>query len=93
VQARPRFRFVDPRRQGRFEALLRDLGALPLREATCAVAGGRVRLGGEPYRWEPEDMVSRVEPTAHDAQVIAAERGRCHFTVEPVLDPAQRRDG
>lgn len=83
VQARARFRFVDSRRQGRFEALMRDLGGLPLLEATRAVADGRVRLNGEPYRWEPDDMVSRLEARADDAERIAAERERCHFTVEP----------
>jgi acetoin utilization deacetylase AcuC-like enzyme len=83
VQARVGFRFVDPERQGRFEALRRDVAGLPLLEATRAVAEGRVRLNGEPYRWEPDDMVSRLEPAGDDAQRIAAERERCHFTVEP----------
>lgn len=80
--ARPRFRFADPVRQGRFEAMVRDLSIHPLLEMTRAVVDGRVRLNGEPYSWEPDDMVSRLEPAAGDAEAIAAERERCHFTVD-----------
>ncbi|XXF77572.1 histone deacetylase [Myxococcaceae bacterium GXIMD 01537] len=83
VVARSRFRFLDPRRQGRFEALARDLGSHPLLDATRWVAGGQVRLNGEPYAWEPDDMVSRLHPASDDAEQVAAERERCHFTVEP----------
>lgn len=54
--ARRRFRFVDPGRQARFEALVRDLAGVPLLEATLAVAEGRVRMNGEPYAWEADDM-------------------------------------
>jgi acetoin utilization deacetylase AcuC-like enzyme len=80
--ARFRFRFADPVRQGRFEAMVRDLSDRPVLESTRAVVDGRVRLNGEPYRWEPDDMVSRVEPAAAELEAIAAERERCHFTVE-----------
>ncbi|MFP2930641.1 histone deacetylase, partial [Pyxidicoccus sp. 3LG] len=80
--ARFRFRFADPVRQGRFEALVRDLAHLPVHEATRAVADGRVFLNGEPYRWEPDDMVSRLEPAPADVDTLAAERARCRFTVE-----------
>jgi acetoin utilization deacetylase AcuC-like enzyme len=83
MQARFGFRFVDPTRQGRFEALARDLAHLPLLEATRRVAEGLVRLNGQPYAWEADDMVSRHVPTSDDAQAIATERERCHFTVEP----------
>lgn len=82
--ARHNARFIDPARQGRFEALMRDLATLSLLDATRAVAEGRVRLNGEPYTWEPEEMVYRVstdEP--EDRAAIAAERDRCHFTVAP----------
>jgi len=82
VVARARFRFVDAARQGRFEALMRDLAHLPLLEATRRVAKGHVRLNGQPYVWEAEDMVSRRAPGSNDAEAIAAERERCHFTVE-----------
>jgi acetoin utilization deacetylase AcuC-like enzyme len=82
--ARHASRFVDAGRQGRFEALLRDLKPLTLLDATRAVAEGRVKLNGEPYTWEAEPMVQWREPAAHanDADGVAAERERCHFTVE-----------
>lgn len=82
-------RFVDPRRQGRFEALMRDLARFPLVQATRAVAEGRVRLNGAPYTWEAEEMVSWLDPrdVPDDAADIAAERDRCHFTFEPGAPP------
>src|SRR5262249_49919611 len=43
--ARYRFRFVDPARQGRFEALIRDLRGVPLLEASLAISEGRVLRG------------------------------------------------
>jgi hypothetical protein len=82
VVARARFRFLDSARQGRFEALMRDLAHLPLLEATRMVAKGFVRLNGQPYMWEADDMVSRRSPVGDDAAVIALERERCRFTVE-----------
>jgi acetoin utilization deacetylase AcuC-like enzyme len=78
---RARLRFVDPRRQGRFEALVRDLGGMPLVAATAAVASGRVLLDGEPYRWEPDEMVLWRTPHAEDAAAIAAARDSAHFSL------------
>jgi hypothetical protein len=82
VVARARFRFVDAARQGRFEALMRDLAHVPLLEATRLVAKGRVRLNGQPYVWEAEEMVSRRAPRSEDTQAIVVERERCRFSVE-----------
>jgi acetoin utilization deacetylase AcuC-like enzyme len=81
--ARHDARFVDPARQGRFEALVRDLSQVPLLEATRALADGRVKLDGQPYRWEPDEMVRwRDESLApDDAGAVAAERERCHFSL------------
>jgi acetoin utilization deacetylase AcuC-like enzyme len=87
VVARARFRFLDSARQGRFEALMRDLAHVPLLEATRLVAKGHVRLNGQPYAWEADDMVSRRNSVSDDATVIALERERCHFTVERVEAP------
>ncbi|MCB9778780.1 MAG: histone deacetylase [Alphaproteobacteria bacterium] len=81
--SRYHFRFVDPARQGRFEALIRDLAALPLLERTHAVAEGRVWLDGAPYAWEPDLMVAWREapPWPEDAAAVAAERERARFVL------------
>ena len=81
--ARHDARFVDPKRQGRFLALVRDLKGLPLLEATRAVAEGKVKLNGAPYTWEAEEMVRFREgyELPDDSEAVAAERERCHFTV------------
>ncbi len=81
---RSRYRFVDPERQGRFEALVRDLGRLPLSEATRAVAEGRARMNGQPYSWEASDMLYRLEPEEpSDAWKARCEqeRERVQFTL------------
>ncbi|HKC59024.1 MAG TPA: histone deacetylase [Myxococcales bacterium] len=78
---RAQLRFVDPVRQGRFEALVRDLAGVPLAAATAAVASGQVLMGGQPYRWEPDEMVLWRSPHAQDAEAVAAAREAAHFTV------------
>jgi hypothetical protein len=80
---RAQLRFVDPGRQGRFEALMRDLAGIPLPAATAAVASGQVLLDGEPYRWEPDEMVLWRTPHAEDHQAIAAARQAVRFSVRP----------
>ena len=79
---RAALQFVDPARQGRFEALVRDLGAMPLADATRAIAEGRVRLNGAPYAWEAEEMVAWLKPREADRAVIEAERDHSHFTFQ-----------
>lgn len=81
--ARHGTRFVDPARQGRFEALVRDLREVPLLEATRALADGRVKLNGEPYCWEPDEMVRfrDEKDIPSDSAAVALERERCHFTL------------
>jgi len=78
---RAQLRFVDPARQGRFEALVRDLAGIPLPAATAAVASGQVLLDGKPYRWEPDEMVLWREPHAADEQAIAAARAAARFSL------------
>ena len=80
---RETLRFVDPARQGRFEALMDALKGLPLIEATRAVAEGRVRLEGKPYQWEPDEMVKWIEPRPDDRPAIDAAKAAAHFTVVP----------
>jgi hypothetical protein len=79
--SRAQLRFVDPARQGRFEALVRDLAGVPLAAATAAVASGQVLLGGQPYRWEPDEMVLWRRPHSHDAEAVAAAREAARFEV------------
>jgi acetoin utilization deacetylase AcuC-like enzyme len=79
--ARTRLRFVDPERQGRFEALMRDLETISLAEATQAIADGRVRLNGVPYQWEADVMVHLIVSIPEDPRVKEA-REAAHFTVE-----------
>ncbi len=82
--ARHGSRFVDAGRQGRFEALVRDTKHLPLLEVTRAVAEGRVRLNGQPYAWEADEMVAWLKPhdVPEDAAAVRAELERCHFAVQ-----------
>jgi len=57
------FLFLDPREQGRFEALLRDLSSLSLRDATLALLGGAV---GDDHAtvvaWQPGLQVMPLSP-------------------------------
>jgi acetoin utilization deacetylase AcuC-like enzyme len=90
--ARHSARFVDPGRQGRFEALCRDVRGIPLLEATRAMADGRVRLNGAPYAWEADEMVKWLHPPDDevDRAAIAKVREASHFTLTPVV-PGQTR--
>jgi acetoin utilization deacetylase AcuC-like enzyme len=86
-QGRRLMAFVDPARQGRFEALLRDTSHLSLLEATTALDQGRVRMNGEPYAWEPDEMAHWIRDPPGDPALVAAERERVRFTV---VDPGER---
>jgi acetoin utilization deacetylase AcuC-like enzyme len=85
--ARERFRFVDPRIQGRFEAMVRDFTGISLIEVSIAMAGGRARLNGEPYTWEAENMVSWRDARDVDAPAIAEAKARSVFTLVPPKGP------
>jgi acetoin utilization deacetylase AcuC-like enzyme len=80
--ARHEFRFVDPPRQGRFEALVRDLAGVPLVEATNAIAGGKVRLDGAVYAWEADEMAHWLREAPSDRGAVERERDRVRFTYE-----------
>jgi acetoin utilization deacetylase AcuC-like enzyme len=75
------FRFLDPARQGRFEAMQRDLGHLPPGEVSRAVAEQRVLLDGEPYTWEASPMAHGVAVTEDEARLTQAERERARFAI------------
>ncbi len=80
--ARHHFTFVDPARQGRFEALVRDLSHLPLLEATTLVTEGRVRMNGQPYAWEADEMVYWLRESPVEAGETELERDQVVFTVD-----------
>ncbi len=81
--ARHYFAFVDPARQGRFEALVRDLAALPLVEASQAIDEERVLLDGVPYRWEAEEMAFWLRESPAEPGEVAHERDRVRFEARP----------
>jgi acetoin utilization deacetylase AcuC-like enzyme len=81
--ARHAFAFIDAERQGRFEALVRDLGQLPLVEVTRAVAEGRVLMDGQPYAWEADEMASWLRESPSEPGEAEREAARVHFTVRP----------
>ena len=60
--AHPAGRFADPGREGRYLAVTRAVGHLPLDEAAAAVHGGRVvdEASGEVAGWEPALVVIPV---------------------------------
>lgn len=62
AQSERYLRFVDPEDQGRFRALCRALGDLPLAASTRAVDQGRIleRASGETFSWQPAPMVLPV---------------------------------
>jgi acetoin utilization deacetylase AcuC-like enzyme len=59
---RSRFRFVDPERDARFNAMVRDLGGESMAAVSRAAATGRVLRDGAPYVWEPDLLVAWLEP-------------------------------
>jgi acetoin utilization deacetylase AcuC-like enzyme len=77
------FAFVQPDRQGRFEALVRDLAAFPLAQATQLVANGKVHLGGAPYQWEADEMVYWLRESPADAGEVERVKALTSFTVVP----------
>lgn len=79
--ARARFRFIEPERQGEFEAMVRDLEPFGLDAASRALAAGRVRSNGALVVWTPELMASWVRHEGEAAAQVAAARERLRFTI------------
>ena len=84
------FLFLDGTEQGRFEALMRDLAALRIGDASLAIAGGQVRdAQGAVTAWAPGYQVFPLSPpltayfhsAPYAAQVAAALACR-RFTVD-----------
>jgi acetoin utilization deacetylase AcuC-like enzyme len=86
--ARAFFAFIDPERQGRFEALVRDLKGMPLLEATLAVADGRVLMNGDPYTWEADEMAYWLRESPAEPGEVERERERVRFTLLPAPSSA-----
>jgi acetoin utilization deacetylase AcuC-like enzyme len=86
--ARHAFTFIDPERQGRFEALVRDLKPLPLLEATLAISEGRVSMNDVPYVWEADEMAYWLRESPSEPGEAERERERVHFTVAPRAEAA-----
>lgn len=78
---RSRFQFVDPQRQGRFLAMIRDFGQHSLLEVTLACAHGRVYMNGQPYVWEADEMVYLLHEPPAENPAIAEEARRVTFTL------------
>jgi hypothetical protein len=82
------FRFLSPTRQGRFEALRRDLAALPVAAASAALDDGRiVDASGAPFRWEPGEMLAPLTDTVRGyldskeyADAVGAARDAARFS-------------
>jgi acetoin utilization deacetylase AcuC-like enzyme len=77
------FAFVDPDRQGRFEALVRDLADLPLAKATQLLVDGKVHLDGVPYEWETDEMVYWLRESPADPSEVERAKEHTRFTVVP----------
>jgi hypothetical protein len=82
--------FLEPARQGRYDALMRDLCDLSLREASVAVSEGRVTLNEQRYDWEPDLMVSWPPATPDAADVIREARDDAHFRISEAQAPSRR---
>jgi acetoin utilization deacetylase AcuC-like enzyme len=87
------FEFVDAARQGRFDAAMRDLRDTPLLEVTHAAADGRLRMNGEPYTWEADEMVFWLGPSPLDERAVRLERERVRFAIaDDSSDGVHERD-
>lgn len=75
--------FVEPVHQAHFEALLRDLDAVPLSELSRALAEGRVRMNGERYTWEAGEMAHWLDHRVMDRALVDAEKDRVKFELAP----------
>lgn len=86
------FRFVSPARQGRFEALRRDLARLSVARASAAVDAGRVVAspGDTPVVWDPGEMLTPLTAgveayfaSREYAEAVAAAREAVAYRFSP----------
>jgi acetoin utilization deacetylase AcuC-like enzyme len=83
--ARSAMIFVDPTHQAELEALLRDLGHLPLGKLTRALAEGRVRRNGERYTWPAGEMVHWLDQRVADRGRVEREKERLAFSLDEAV--------
>jgi hypothetical protein len=84
------FRFLSPRREGRMDALRRDLEGLGVADASWAIEKGRVieEPPGRVLRWKPSEMVAPLTrvlksymKSAEYEQAVAAARDSVRYGV------------
>jgi acetoin utilization deacetylase AcuC-like enzyme len=80
--ARAKFAFVDPVKQGEFEALVRDFRGKALDVVSVAASHGKVRHAGGAYQWEPSLMASWARHEGEAAERLAAVREATHFALD-----------
>lgn len=68
----PWFRPLDPRDEGIFLALRRTTRSLSRRDASWAIARGRVTLDGLPWRWHAPRMCAPIDPALRAWMTSAA---------------------
>lgn len=73
--------FIDPRHQAHFDALLRDLGHVPLGDLSRALSAGRVQMNGERYTWEAGEMAYWLDQRPVDRAAVEAEMERVKFSL------------
>jgi hypothetical protein len=82
------FRFVSPARQGRLEALRRDLSSPHVCETSAAIDEGRVieDPGARPFQWQAAEMLSPVTASVTSAldsdaykEAVASARNAARF--------------
>lgn len=79
-----RFKFLDPVRQGRFEALRRDTKLMQLSQASAVISQRRIveEPWGAPLQWEPAEMIAPLDEPLR----------RCLESPEYVTAAARARD-
>ncbi len=69
--------------QGEFEAILRDLGHLPMPTLSRLASEGVLLRNGQPWRWEAPEIVEWLSPRPLPAAEVSAAREATHFSLSP----------
>jgi hypothetical protein len=95
----PVFRFLSPQRQGRFEALRRDLSSVHVALASARVLRAEVmeEPWGAPFRWEAGEMIAPLTDSLRIAlaappykEAVARARESVRFRMSYGQGPARR---